>query len=235
MPQGFRVDRGRLAPYLGLLLAACTPSQPGSIVPMEAQPISRADVQSWVEATAPSGHLAHRFRWQVQDDRGSAGGRGTARVARPDSLRLDVVGPLGSGRGAGVVVGDSAQWAEPPDVLERLIVNYPLMWAMLGVMREPPAGAVLRGARDEEAVRWEWALGADTVAYRWDSVAGQLAAQARSSGVLVGRVETSINAEGRPTSSRLTVPRPATRISLTFTETTPAASFSPDLWAPPAP
>ncbi|HEU4799473.1 MAG TPA: hypothetical protein VFS94_02455 [Gemmatimonadales bacterium] len=179
--------------------------------------------------------MAHRFRWQVQDDRGSAGGRGTARVATPDSLRLDVVGPLGSGRGAGVVVGDSAQWAEPPDVLERLIVNYPLMWAMLGVMREPPAGAVLRGARDGGTVRWEWALGADTVAYRWDSAAGQLAAQARSAGVLVGRVETSINAEGLLTSSRLTVPSPATRISLTFTETTPAASFSPDLWAPPAP
>ena len=235
MPQWFPVDRARLVPYLGLLLVACTPAQPGSILPVGAQPVSRGEVQSWVEATAPSGHMAHRFRWQVQDDRGSAGGRGTARIATPDSVRLDVVGPLGSGRGAGVVVGESVQWAEPPDVLERLVVNYPLMWAMLGVMREPPAGAVLRGARDGGAVRWEWALGVDTVAFRWDSAAGRLAAQARSAGVLVGLVETSLDAEGRLTSSRLTVPRPATRISLTFTETTPAASFSPDLWAPPAP
>jgi len=235
MPQWFPVDRASLAPYLGLLLVACTPAQPGSILPVGAQPVSRGDVQSWVEATAPSGHMAHRFRWQVQDDRGSAGGRGTARIATPDSVRLDVVGPLGSGRGAGVVVGESVEWAEPPDVLERLVVNYPLMWAMLGVMREPPAGAVLRGARDGGAVRWEWALGVDTVAFRWDSAAGRLAAEARSSGVLVGRVETSLDAEGRLTSSRLTVPRPATRISLTFTETTPAASFSPDLWAPPTP
>ncbi len=235
MRQWFSVDRPRPASYLGLLLAACAPSQPGPIVPISAQPVSRGDVQSWVAATAPSGHAARRFRWQVQDDRGSAGGRGTVRIAAPDSLRLDVVGPLGSGRGAGVVVGDSAIWADPPDALERLIINYPLMWAMLGVMSAPPMGADLRGARDPAGVRWEWALGADTVAYLWDSAGGRLSAHARSAGVLVGRVESRTGADGRLLSSQLTVPRPATRISLTFTETTTAASFSPDLWAPPAP
>lgn len=235
MPQWFSVDRPRRLSYLGLLLAGCAPAQPGPIVPAHAEPISKADVESWVAATAPTGHAAHRFRWQVQDDRGSAGGRGTVRVAAPDSLRLDVAGPLGSGRGAGVVVADSAQWADPPDALDRLIINYPLMWAMVGVMQAPPEGARLRGARDPSGVRWEWALGADTVAYFWDSAGGRLSAQARSAGVLVGRVETTTGPDGRLSSSQLTVPRPATRISLTFTETTTAASFSPDLWIPPAP
>lgn len=132
-------------------------------------------------------------------------------------------------------MGDSALWADPPDALERLIINYPLMWAMLGVMRAPPPEAELRGARNGSAVRWEWALGSDTVAYLWDSAGGRLSAQARSAGVLVGRVETTIGANGRLSSSQLTVPKPATRISLTFTETTTAATFSPDLWVPPAP
>jgi hypothetical protein len=109
------------------------------------------------------------------------------------------------------------------------------MWAMVGVMQAPPAAAQLRGARDAAGVRWEWALGADTVAYLWDSAGGKLSAQARSDGVLVGRVVTVTGPDGNLASSQLTVPRPATRISLTFTETTTAASFSPDLWTPPAP
>ena len=71
-------------------------------------------------------HRLHRFKWLFQDERSSAGGRGSARIAPPDSLRFDVAGPFGSGAAAAAVVGDQPLWAEPPDAVKKLVPNYPL-------------------------------------------------------------------------------------------------------------
>ncbi|HEU4830004.1 MAG TPA: hypothetical protein VFT04_12490 [Gemmatimonadales bacterium] len=187
-------------------------------------------MSTWVAASRPAGHRTVRFRWQLQDDRGAAGGRGTARIAAPDSVRLDVVGPLGAGRGAAVVVGDSARWTDPPDIIERLVPSYPLMWAMFGVERMPPSDAALRGSSDSAGTAWQWAAGSDTVTYLRRIAPARLIAESRQAGRIVGRVETELGPDGRPTISRLTVPSVPARLTLTFTASAPSESFPPDLW-----
>src|SRR5215210_1363067 len=165
MPQRLFVDRPALAAYLALSLAGCR-GAPGALVPLGAAPVSRAQVAQWVGATVPAEHRLHRFKWLFQDERASAGGRGSARVAPPDSMRFDVAGPFGSGAASAVVVGDRAVWTDPPDALARMIPNYPLMWAMFGVARMPPDGVDLRGLVSGASTAWQYAGASDTVEYR---------------------------------------------------------------------
>lgn len=233
MQQQFSIDRRWAIPYLAILVAACGGRQPHGVIPINAPVVTVAIARGWAAATTPTVPTERRFRWQLQDDRGAAGGRGTARVAPPDSVRLDVVGPLGAGRGAAVVVGDSAMWTDPPDIIQRLVPSYPLMWAMFGVMRLPPANAQIRGADEAGVLRWAWHRGADTVAYVWNRDAGTLEAEVRQNGEIVGRVATAIAPDGTVLSSLLVVPRAPARLNLTFIESNAAANFSPALWLPP--
>jgi hypothetical protein len=230
MPQRFLVDPRRVGIYLALSVLACAPRRPAGLVPEAAVVVERDQVDRWIAASRPTGHRTIRFRWQLQDDRGAAGGRGTARVAAPDSVRLDVVGPLGAGRGAAVVIGDSATWTDPPDIIERLVPSYPLMWAMFGVERLPPVGALLRGVADSTGTAWQWSMGADTVTYQRRTAPATLIAESRQAGRVIGRVETQFGADGRPSESRLTVPSVPARLTLTFTASAPSASFPADLW-----
>ena len=235
MPQHFHVDRRGVATYLALSLLACAPPRPAVVIPETATVVDRSQVGRWVSESTPVGHQVIRFRWQLQDDRGAAGGRGTARVAAPDSVRLDVAGPLGSGRGAAVVVGDSAQWPDPPDIIERLVPSYPLMWAMFGVERLPPGGATLRGAADSSETAWQWASGADTISYVRHRAPERLLAESRQGGKVVGFVDTEFGPDGRPTRSRLTVPSVPARLTLTFTASASSEPFPPDLWTADGP
>src|SRR6476661_3597691 len=164
MPQRFFVDRGVRVAYLALSLAGCR-AAPGAVVPAGAAPVSREQVGQWVEATVPHEHRLHRFKWLFRDERSSAGGRGSARVAPPDSLRFDVAGPFGSGAASAVVVGDRALWTEPPDAIAKMVPNYPLMWAMFGVARMPPDGMNLRGLSRGQTTAWQYAGASDTVDY----------------------------------------------------------------------
>ncbi|HET7109941.1 MAG TPA: hypothetical protein VFI41_03625 [Gemmatimonadales bacterium] len=235
MAQHFLVDRRWAASYLAIALAACTVRSPVPTVAPDAPQASAVQVSRWVARTAPEAHQVLKFRWQIQDDRGAAGGRGSARVAAPDSVRLDVAGPLGSGRGAAVVVGDSAQWTDPPDIIHRLVPSYPLMWAMLGVMRSPPADAAARGLEDSTGVRWQWSSGTDTVRYALAQSGATLRAEARKGGELVGWVETTFSADNEPRRSQLVAPSASTKLTLTFSESESPDSFPPDLWRPPQP
>jgi len=69
-----------------------------------------------------------RFRWHYQDERVKYAGRGSVRVAPPDSLRFDYVGPLGLGSGAAVVIGDSVLWADPDKNFRSLVPAIPMLW-----------------------------------------------------------------------------------------------------------
>jgi hypothetical protein len=233
MLQRFLLDRRGAALYLAVALAGCGPKAPSALVAPEAGPVSDADVRSWVRETWAAGHRLDRFRWQLRDERGAAGGRGTVRFAAPDSVRLDVAGPFGAGRAAAVVVGDSAVWTDPPDAIARLVPSYPLMWAMFGMARMPPAGAELTGRRDSAATTWRYIAGRDTVAYaRTTGSAAHLLAEVRQAGRVVGRVDATLGADGRPLSARLTVPSVPARLDLTFTSSATPPAFTPDLWRP---
>ena len=234
MAQYLRLDRPVLLVYLGLVGVACR-SAPGPVVPEAAKPVSRAQVAEWVAATVPAESRLHRFKWLFQDERGSAGGRGSTRIVPPDSLRFDVAGPFGSGAASAVVVGDRAVWTEPPDAIARLVPNYPLMWAMFGVARMPPEGADLRGLAQDSVIAWQYARGSDTVQYaRTAGNPVRFLAEVRQAGKLIGRAETTLQPDGVPLKARLTVPSAPAKLDLTFLSTT-RATFAPDIWLPRSP
>ena len=224
----------RSALVLLLALAACR-TAPGPLVPEPAAPVTPSQVADWVRPTVPTAPRLIRFKWLYRDDNSSAGGRGSARIAPPDSLRFDVSGPFGSNPSAAAVVGDSALWVQPKDAIEKLVPNYPLMWALLGVARMPAEGAALRGSSQGERTAWQYVVGADTLAYvRTGGAEGRLLAEVREGGKVVGRVETTLGTGGEPKTARLTVPSAPARLDVTFLSAAPAASFAPDVWRPRA-
>src|SRR6476646_5176044 len=204
MPQRFFVDRGVRVAYLALSLAGCK-SAPGAVVPAGAAPVSREQVGQWVEATLPREHRLHRFKWLFQDERSSAGGPGSARVAPPDSLRFDVAGPFGSGAAAAAVIGDQP------------------LWAMFGIARLPADGEALRGVSQGAVTAWQYADATDTVSYvRTTGKRVKLVTEVRHGNEMVGRAETMLDSAGAPLSARLVVPSVPAKLNLTFLSTSRA-------------
>jgi hypothetical protein len=229
MPQRLLVDRRVLVAYLALALAGCR-SAPGALVPVAAAPVSREQVARWVEATVPPEQRLHRFKWLFQDERSSAGGRGSARIAPPDSMRFDVAGPFGSGAAAAAVIGEQPLWAEPPDAVKKLVPNYPLMWAMFGIARAPAEGEQLRGLSHGDVTAWQYAGATDTVSYvRTSGKRGKLVTEVRHASEMVGRAETMLDSAGAPLTARLVVPSVPAKLNLTFLSTT-RADFAPEIW-----
>ena len=215
--------------YLALALAGCL-SAPGARLPVTPAPVSRAELARCLAATHPPEQRLHRFKWLFQDERSSAGGRGSARIAPPDSLRFDVAGPFGSGAASAAVIGSRPLWAEPPDAVKKLVPNYPLMWAMFGVARLPEPGDSLRGLADGETIAWQYASATDTVSYvRTTGKSSRLVAEVHQGGKVVGRAETTLDSAGVPLSARLVVPSVPAKLNLTFLSTK-RADFAPEIW-----
>src|SRR3989441_5662705 len=113
----------------------------------------------------PPHHTAIRFRWRYRDDRQSAGGRGQARIAPPDSLRFDWVATLGLASGAAVLVGDSVRWADPEESFHSLVPAIPMLWASLGTVRPPAADATVSGKADPPRELWRFVRRGGTPTY----------------------------------------------------------------------
>jgi hypothetical protein len=226
----------RIVPVLLLGSGGCAGGLTPLPMPTGLAPGAAAAAEQWAATTRPAENREIRFRWKFQDEQGAAGGRGRARLALPDSLRFDVVGPLGSGRAAAFVSGDTALWADPEGDVKKLVPNYPLFWAMLGVVRGPPPGALVRTFADGTITAWQFAAGGDTVEYvRETGSPSRLLAEVRQAGKRLGRVETKFGPDGVPLTSRLLVQRPAARLDLTFYQNEKARPFAPDTWLRPAP
>ena len=236
MPQRVRLDHPLSAFYLALvLLGACRPTV-APVVPERATEVATDSVEAWIASTAPSGRILHRFRWLYRDDRSSVGGRGSARVAAPDSLRFDVAGPLGANPAAAMVVGDSAVWIDAPESIEEIVPSYPLLWAGFGVVRAPVGATVVWAGRLDDVVAWRMVAGGDTVEYALTrGRTRRLLAELRREGRVVARMDATFGPEGRPATSRLTVPARPARLDLTFTLSDPSARFPADVWRPRRP
>ncbi|HEX2250995.1 MAG TPA: hypothetical protein VHH32_11655 [Gemmatimonadales bacterium] len=147
-------------------------------------------------------------------------------------MRFDVAGPFGSGTASAVVVGDTALWTDPADAISRLVPNFPLMWAMMGIARGPDQDVALHGLTHNSTRAWQYAGAADTVEYALTSGdSGRLIAEVRQSGKLVGRAETTLASDGTPLKARLTVPSAPAQLDLTFLSTA-RDTFAPDIWLP---
>lgn len=189
----------------------------------------------WARASLPPHQTAIRFRWKYQDDQKRWGGRGQARIAPPDSLRFDYVGPLGLGAGAAAVVTDSAIWADPEKNFRSLVPAVRMLWAALGIVR-PPAPDAAVSSRDGEAadstVRiWRFVQAEDTLDYRETRRGTRvLEAEWRKQGKVQARSRTEFDPHGWPARARLDFPEGAARFELTVVSVDTAAMLDPAIW-----
>jgi hypothetical protein len=88
-------------------------------------------------AELPAGHRRIVFTWELRDPDFHVRGEGVARLAPPDSARLDFFVAGGFGGGRAVRSGQSVRAPGGPFV-RRLIPSAPLLWAALGRLALPP-------------------------------------------------------------------------------------------------
>ena len=115
-------------------VAACAPR----VAPLEGTP---------APARFPSTELPRVprqliFRWEFTDPDFRSAGEGVARIAPPDSVRLDFFLDGGFGSGVAWLLGDTVV-APGGYLVRRLLPPPPLMWAALGRLAVPPAGDTL--------------------------------------------------------------------------------------------
>jgi hypothetical protein len=117
----------------GLLLAAASVSCMPRLTPLTGEPIPASRLP---RTTLPPGHRSLIFSWDLQDRDMVGRGDGAARIAAPDSARLDFFLAGGFGGGAAVLIGDSVQ-APGGDLIRRLVPPATLLWAALGRVALP--------------------------------------------------------------------------------------------------
>ncbi len=106
--------------------------------PPRVEPLSGAvvPVQSIPHGTLPDGRRKIVFQWELRDGDISARGDGVARIASPDSVRLDFFLGGGMGGGVAVLIGDSLR-VPGPDMVRKLVPPRALLWAALGRFEVP--------------------------------------------------------------------------------------------------
>ncbi len=108
-----------------LVLAGCAPPR------IAALPGTAAPTQQLPRGTLPEGRRKVVFQWELKDGDMISRGDGVARIASPDSVRLDFFLGGGFGSGAAVLIGDSLQ-VPGPEMGRRLVPPRALLWAALG-------------------------------------------------------------------------------------------------------
>ena len=199
---------------------------------MPLAPASRDSAAEWARQTLPRAATLIRFRWHYQDERVKYAGRGSARIAPPDSLRFDYAGPLGLGSGAAVVIGDSVAWADPEKDFRSLVPAIPMLWAALGMVQPPTDDAAVSGAVDSTAagrrVIWRFAEPEDTLDYVLTEGATRvLLAEWRRGGKVMARSRTQFD---RSVGARVDLPEASARFELTVGAVDTAAVIPPALW-----
>jgi hypothetical protein len=133
-------------------------------------------------AELPHGHSRLVFTWEMRDPDFHVRGEGVARLASPDSARLDFFVGGGLGGGRAVLIGQSVR-APGGDLVRRLVPPAPLLWAALGRLALPPArdttvrveGGVLR-ADVGAPPAWRVTFRGDSLV-RLDRVSGERVAE----------------------------------------------------------
>lgn len=221
--------------YIGAGVAVCcaiSACRPGPLVPEALAPAPRDSAVVWARATAPRHAAGIRFKWRYEDRKLNGAGRATARVAPPDSVRLDYAATLGLSSGAGVVVGDSVMWADPDQDFRSFIRGVSIFWATLGVARPPAADAAVFGGRigapDRPRQVWRYATGADTLTY----VTGDRALDVewRSGSKVVARSHAELDGTGWPARAQVEFPDAGARFELTVVGVDTTIVVPPVLW-----
>ena len=89
-------------------------------------------------AALPPGSQRVVFRGEMEDPDMTARGEGAARIASPDTARLDFFLGGGLASGAAVLIGDDLRLPSgAADVVRRLVPPPPMLWATLGRLAVP--------------------------------------------------------------------------------------------------
>lgn len=182
--------------------------------------------------TAPRGSELLAMRWRFRDPQSEVAGRGAVRLSPPDSLRVDVRGPLGFGRATLVVAGDDS-WADPPDLVRQVLPRQFLLWAMLGVVRAPDS-VIRREAFADGARRLVRVVEPDGIETTFDLREGVLmaVAVARADGV-IARLTLVRDAQGALVRADAEDLERNARLSFDIQSRTPGAVFPAAVWRHP--
>lgn len=88
------------------------------------------------------------FKWRIRESELEIRGDGAARIAPPDSARIDLFVGGGLGGGAAWVIGDSLALGPAPDALRRALPPPVFLWAALGRFALPPGRDTLVARTD---------------------------------------------------------------------------------------
>ncbi len=162
------------------------------------------------------------FGWEYKERIGSGHGDGSARMAPPDSVRIDLFLDNGSNAGYLILIGDSLR-AVAQDEARRSFPPQPLLWAALGVVRVTAPDTVAR--QDGDTLRVE--IGTNPV-WRMSYASQTLAWMGRITG---GRIEEMVE---RTDSTRVVYRQPAAGRSfvLTIRRVIPETGFDAAIWRP---
>jgi hypothetical protein len=162
------------------------------------------------------------FGWEYKERVFSARGDGSARIAPPDSVRIDLFLDNGTSGGHVILIGDSLT-ALAQDEARRSLPPEPMLWATLGVVRVTAPDTVVR--QDGDTLRVE--IGRDPI-WRLAFAARRLHRMERITG---GRIEQTVE---RGDSTRVVYRQPAAGRSLVLTirRVIPEAGFDAAIWRP---
>lgn len=121
------------------LASACAPK----VRPLVGVPFP----QRLPDTSLPAGHTRMVFRWEYGDPIFSARGEGVARIAPPDSVRLDFFADGNLGGGYAILIGDRLSTPANDDAV-RYLPPVPLLWAALGRLQVVGADTVALVAAD---------------------------------------------------------------------------------------
>ncbi|MBC7564408.1 MAG: hypothetical protein H7305_16025 [Gemmatimonadaceae bacterium] len=163
------------------------------------------------------------FNWQLRESELEVHGEGAARIAAPDSARIDLFVSGGLGSGAAWVIGDQMR-LDAPDALRRVLPPPAFLWAALGRFAVP-------AGRDTLVARTDSLLTVDIgpePRWRLAILGGRITKLERADGDrVVDRLERKGDASlvyyHSPTRRQLT---------LTITRVDSVAPFDASIWRP---
>lgn len=213
----------RCSEVVRLLAVATLVAASGCASAPRAGPLTGVPVATGIPDTRlPPGYRRLIFAWEYKERVFSAKGDGVARIAAPDSVRIDLFLENGASGGYVIMIRDSIV-ALAQEEARRSMPPAPLLWATLGVVRVTAADTVAR--QDGDTLRVE--IGREP-AWRMSFGSRLLGRMERIAG---GRIEQTVE---RTDSTRVVYRQPGAGRSLVLTirRFISEAGFDAAIWRP---
>lgn len=168
----------------------------------------------------PPGHRRVTFTWELEEGSMVVRGEGAARIAAPDSARVDLFVAGGYGGASVILIGDSLR-VPPGATMQEMIPPKALLWAALGRLAIPALpDTIIRVLGDTT-----WSEIGHPLRWRLVAVRGELTRLERISGRRV------VEWVDRVPGERIRYEAFAQRsLSLTIQHDQPAAPFDASVW-----